>query len=169
MIETLGADDCFDYREEGCMKQIARLSDDPNKSIHLYFDNVGGETLDAALQAMAPGGRIACCGAISGYSGNATGLKMAHLIVGRRLSLQGYIAFPSFWPSEVFQGAIGQLAQWAAQKKISTRFHFHEKVGVEHFTDALVGLFAGKNQGKMLLQVDEAWKDAEKEKDASRL
>lgn len=135
----------------------------------VYFDNVGGETLDAALQAMAAGGRIACCGAISGYNGSSTftGLKYSHLIVGRRLSLQGYIAFPSFWPKETFQGAIGQLATWAAQKKIHTRFHFHDKVGVENFTDALVGLFAGKNQGKMLLKVDSEWKDAEKE--SSRL
>lgn len=162
VVEQLGADSCIDYREADYERQIAKLSDREEGGIDVYFDNVGGATLDAALLAMNPTGRIACCGAISGYSGSPTGLRNAHVIVGRRLSLQGYIAFPAFWPKEVFQGAVQQLGTWVAQKKISTRFHFFEQTGVQHFREALVALFEGKNQGKMLLQVDPEWKDEDK-------
>lgn len=160
VVEELGADECIDYRDEDYMKQIAKISDRPEGGIDLYFDNVGGNTLDAALLAMNPAGRIACCGSISGYSGNPQGLKNAFVIVQRRLMLQGYIAFPSFWPSETWQKAIRDLATWTAQGKLKTRFHFHQQVGVQHFRQALVDLFAGKNQGKMLLQVDPQYKPA---------
>ncbi|CAO1614870.1 unnamed protein product [Parajaminaea phylloscopi] len=162
VVEQLGADECIDYRDADYERQIAKLSDREEGGIDLYFDNVGGSTLDAALLAMNPAGRVACCGAISGYSGSPQGLRNAHVIVQRRLSLQGYIAFPTFWPQEVWQGAIANLAGLAAQKKIHTRFHFHDKVGAAHFREALVALFEGKNQGKMLLQVDSEWKDDDK-------
>lgn len=162
VVEELGADECIDYREADYESQIAKLSDRSEGGIDVYFDNVGGATLDAALLAMNPTGRIACCGAISGYSGYSQSLRNTHVIVMRRLTLQGYIAFPAFWPKEVFQGAIKELATYAAQKKLHTRFHFHDQVGVSHFREALIALFEGKNQGKMLLQVDPEWKDDDK-------
>ncbi|PWN17898.1 NAD(P)-binding protein [Microstroma glucosiphilum] len=158
VVEELGADECIDYREANFEKQIASLSDRPEGGMDVYFDNVGGQTLDAALLAMNPNGRIACCGAISGYGGSYEGLKNSFVIVARRLTLQGYIAIGTFWPQDVYQAAIAQLATWLAEKKIATRFHFYEKVGVENFLDALKALFEGKNWGKMLLQVDPEWK-----------
>lgn len=158
VVDEVGADECIDYREEGYTKKIAALSDRKEGGIDVYFDNVGGDTLDAALLAMNPAGRIACCGAISAYSGNGQGLKYTTSIVSKRLRLQGYIAFPSFWPQETWQEAIKQLGGWAAKGTIRSKFHFYEQVGVEHFRDALNALFAGKNWGKMLLQVDPEWK-----------
>ncbi|CAO1625799.1 unnamed protein product [Sympodiomycopsis kandeliae] len=158
VVEEVGADSCIDYREKDYTKKIAALSDRPEGGIDVYFDNVGGETLDAALLAMNASGRIACCGAISAYSGAGQGLKYTTSIVSKRLSLQGYIAFPTFWPSETWQGAVKQLGAWAAQGTLKSKFHFYEQVGVEHFKDALNALFAGKNWGKMLLQVDPEWK-----------
>lgn len=139
------------------IRKITKLSDRPEGGMDVYFDNVGGDTLDAALLAMNPSGRIACCGAISAYSAGSAGLKNTTAIVSRRLSLLGYIAISNFWPTETFQAAVKQLGTWLGQGKIHTRFHFHDQVGVEHFREALVALFEGKNQGKMLLQVDRDW------------
>jgi len=145
----LGLDAAIDYRAERVARRVHELFP---KGVNVYFDNVGGEILDAALGALAIGGRIVLCGAISSY--NATELppgprNYTNLIV-RRGRMEGFLV--SDYAAR-FGEAVADLARWAGEGKLRDRVDVVD--GLENAPDALRRLFTGENVGKQLVKVAE--------------
>jgi len=128
----------------------AQLHDAAPDGIDVYFDNVGGEHLEAAIAAMRPFGRIALCGAISQY--NATepppGIRNLVFAVGKRLTLRGFIVTDNFGRMPDFVRDVGG---WLREGKIRYRETVVE--GIERAPDAFIGLLRGENTGKMLVKL----------------
>lgn len=146
-LESLGVT-AFNYKSMSPATALAKHC--PN-GVDIYFDNVGGEMLDASLNVMNTYGRIIACGAISQYNAqNASeiyGLKNYMAIVKSQLSYQGFIV--SRWEKE-FPQARSQLAAWVKEGKLK---HSETVVdGFENLGRAFQGLFTGENTGKMLVQ-----------------
>jgi leukotriene B4 12-hydroxydehydrogenase/15-oxo-prostaglandin 13-reductase len=142
----LGFDACVDYK-------AGRLNDDLKaaapKGVDCYFENVGGEILDAVLRRMNAFSRIAVCGLISQY--NATepyGVKMIQSILTNRIKMQGFIVSDrlELWPK-----ALPELAGWVASGKIKYRETVTE--GIENAPRAFIGLLKGENFGKQLVKL----------------
>jgi len=142
-----GLDAAINYKSEDIG---ARLDDLCPDGIDVFFDNVGGATLDAVLARVAVGARVALCGAISAY--NEAGLPApiyfsANLII-KRASMQGFLLLDYL---ERFPEAVIQLATWEAEGRIAWRDQIVD--GLENAPRALNMLFAGENTGKLLVQV----------------
>lgn len=148
LTDVIGIDAAFNYKSVPSMKaKLRKLAPD---GLDLYFENVGGAHLEAALDSMNNFGRIACCGMISQY--NATEPPSApnnlSFIVGKRLTLKGFIVSdhgdrtPQFYDD---------MRSWISQGKMK----WEETIvdGLENAPQALIGLFTGENLGKMLVKV----------------
>ncbi len=149
VVEELGFDAAIDYKTEDLKRAIKSNCPD---GVDVYFDNVGGETLDAALACLAQGARIPICGAISQY--NATdGIKgpanYLSLLVNRA-RMQGFVVFDY---AASYGKAAAEMAGWIAQGKLKSKEHLVE--GIERFPEALGMLFRGENLGKLVLKVGE--------------
>jgi NADPH-dependent curcumin reductase len=146
---SLGLDGAIDYRQGAIGQALEALCP---KGIDLYFDNVGGELLDAVLLKMAPLGRVIICGATSQYTGRMTPLAHSSMmLLYRRLSMQGFLIFDHM---DCFQAASDALTGWVREQRLVA----HEDVveGLEHAPRALGRLLEGKNIGKQLVLVAEA-------------
>jgi NADPH-dependent curcumin reductase CurA len=150
LANELGFDAAVDYKA-GSVYQALKAA--APSGIDVYFDNVGGEILEACLPLMNVGGRVVCCGAVSAYDGAApaTGPRgVPGLIVVKRLLMQGFIVTDFF---NERQAAVAELQGWvqAGQLKIE------EDVidGLENTPKALIGLLAGENRGKRMVRVSE--------------
>ncbi len=142
----LGFDAVIDYKNEIVSTKIKEYAP---SGIHIYFDNVGGEILDTALLNLAIGARVVICGAISQYNNTSfIGLKNYMKIVTARGTLTGLIVFDYF--SRAAE-AFNDLNLWVKEGKIKYREHIVE--GIEKFPETLQMLFAGKNNGKLLLKI----------------
>jgi NADPH-dependent curcumin reductase CurA len=148
LVNELGFDAAVDYKAGSL---YATLKAAAPGGIDVYFDNVGGDILEACLPLMNVRGRIACCGAVSAYDGAAptTGPRgIPGLIVVKRLLMQGFIVTDYFNERQV---AVAELQHWvqAGQLKIE------EDVidGLENTPKALIGLLAGENRGKRMVRV----------------
>jgi len=144
----LGFDAAVDYKQGGVFKA---LRDAAPKGVDVYFDNVGGDILEACLPQMNVHGRIACCGAISQYDGapSATGPRgVPGLIVVKRLLMQGFIVTDYFGERD---RALADLGAWLKEGKLKVE----EDVinGLENTPAALIGLLAGENRGKRMVKV----------------
>jgi len=146
-LGEIGFDAAIDYKA-GDVK--AALREHCPKGIDVYFDNVGGDILDAALTQLAPRARIIICGAISQYN-NTTPVKgpanYLSLLVNRA-SMTGMVVF-DYTPR--FAAAIAEMAQWMAAGKLRSREDIVR--GLEQFPQALLKLFTGENHGKLVLEV----------------
>jgi hypothetical protein len=146
-LGEIGFDAAIDYKA-GDVK--AALREHCPKGIDVYFDNVGGRILDAALTQRAPRARIIICGAISQYN-NTTPVKgpanYLSLLVNRA-SMTGMVVM-DYTPR--FAAAIGEMAQWMAAGKLRSREDIVR--GLEQFPQALLKLFTGENHGKLVLEV----------------
>jgi NADPH-dependent curcumin reductase len=148
LTEELGFDAAIDYKQGGVARALREHAPD---GIDVYFDNVGGEILDAALTRLARGARIIICGAVSQY--NATeGVRgpsnyMALLVA--RASMTGMVVFDYV---DRFAEASRELAGWMSEGKLVSREDIVSG-GVGAFPDALLGLFAGENIGKLVLDI----------------
>jgi hypothetical protein len=148
LLQELGFDAAVDYKAGATFKALKAAA--PG-GIDVYFDNVGGDILEACLAQMNIGGRISCCGAISAYDGPAPAAGprgVPGLIVVKRLTLKGFIVTDFFAERDQ---AIAELQGWVAAKKLKV----HEDViaGLENTPAALIGLLAGQNRGKRLVKV----------------
>lgn len=142
----LGFDAVIDYKTEGVAEKIKAYA--PG-GIDIYFDNVGGEILDAALLNLAMGARVVICGAISQYNdAHFSGLKNYMKIVSARGTLCGIIVLDYFSRSAE---AVAGISRWHKEGKIKYREHIVE--GIESFPHALQMLFTGENYGKLLLKI----------------
>ncbi len=149
VVNEAGFDACIDYKSEDVAARIRELCP---KGVDVYFDNVGGPILDAALARLALGGRVVLCGAISQY--NATELppgpkNYLNLLV-QRGRMEGFIIL-DYMPRA--GEAIRQLAEWVREGKIKDRVDIQH--GLENAPKTLQRLFRGQNQGKQLLQIAE--------------
>ncbi len=113
-----------------------------------YFENVGGEILDAVLSRMNAFGRIAVCGMIAGYDGEPLPMKNPQLILVSRLKIEGFIVSEHM---DVWPHALSELGGAVAQGKLK----FRESVaqGLESAPEAFMGLLKGKNFGKQLVKL----------------
>jgi NADPH-dependent curcumin reductase len=149
VVEKYGFDECLDYREPNLAR---RLHESCPKGIDVYFDNVGGEILDAALSNIAMRGRIVMCGAISQYNAmhDARGLSNTSMLIMRRARMEGFIVLDY---ASRFGEAQMELAQMV---HVGSLVHSEHLVfGLEHAPDALNLLFTGGNHGKTLVVVDQ--------------
>ena len=148
--EELGFDAAFNYRDAPVSEQLRQAAPD---GIDVYFDNVGGDHLEAALGALRLHGRVAMCGAISLY--NATelppGPRNLPTVVGKRLTLRGFIISDHFDRMPAFAQEVGSLLR---EGKI--RYRETVVAGLEHAPEAFIGLLRGENLGKMVVQLQEA-------------
>jgi len=146
-LGELGFDAAIDYKAADVK---AALRESCPKGIDVFFDNVGGDILDAALTQLAPRARIIICGAISQYN-NTTPVKgpsnYLSLLVNRA-SMTGMVVF-DYTPR--FPAAIAEMAQWMAAGKLRSREDIVQ--GLAQFPQALLKLFTGENHGKLVLQV----------------
>jgi NADPH-dependent curcumin reductase CurA len=145
--KSLGCDDTIDYKSEDLESSIK--SKCPN-GIDLYWDNIGGETLDTISRHMATFGRIVNCGAISQYNKDdiPQGQRNEIFIMDKRLRSQGFIIFD--WKDKLGE-AQEHLVRWYKQGKLKTRVT--EERGLENVPGAFMDLFHGKNIGKMLVKL----------------
>lgn len=147
-LKEIGCDQIIDYKaEKDLTAALMRAAPD---GIDVYFDNVGGEHLEAALAAARPFARFALCGAISMY--NATqappGPRNLVNVVGKQLRLQGFIV-STHW--DMLADFHRDLAQWVKEGKVTWKETVLE--GIEKAPDAFLGLFSGENLGKMLVKL----------------
>jgi len=150
LAKELGFDAAVDYKAGsiyGALKAAAP------SGIDVYFDNVGGDILEACLPLMHVGGRIVCCGAVSAYDGAApaTGPRgVPGLIVVKRLLMQGFIVTDYFNERQV---AIAELQHWVQTGQLKIEEDVIQ--GLENTPKALIGLLAGENRGKRIVRVSE--------------
>lgn len=146
--DELGVDVAIDYKAEPDL--TAALLRAAPEGIDVYFENVGGEHLEAALNAARPFGRFALCGMISMY--NATELPPGPgnlvLAVGKQLRLEGFVVSSHYDLQPAFHK---ELAAWHKAGKITWKETVRE--GIENAPDAFLGLFSGENFGKMLVKL----------------
>lgn len=145
--EELGFDACIDYKNDSLSKSLRQHC--PG-GVDVYFDNVGGDILQAALFAMNQNGRISCCGAVSQYdSAKPTGpLGVPGLLVTKRLTMRGFIAMD--FPDRDAE-ALRDLAEWSASGKLKVVEDVLD--GLESAPRGLIGLLAGENRGKRMVRV----------------
>ena len=146
-LRELGFDDAFNYRERRVRDALAEAAPE---GIDIYFDNVGGEHLEAAIGRMRTNGRVVMCGSISRYNEAepAPGPSNLFMVVTKRLRLQGYIISDHF---DRFSSFYEQAQEWVRDGRLRYRETVIE--GIENAPGAFLGLLRGENIGKMLVKV----------------
>jgi len=139
----LGFDEAFDYHETSTREAL-------HDGIDVYFDNVGGSTLEAAIGAMRMYGRIVACGSISGYNATeaAPGPRNLFQVVTKRLLMKGYIISDHY---DGFGAFLAEMGPWVRDGSVRYRETIVE--GIENAPAAFIGLLEGENIGKMLVRV----------------
>jgi len=148
LVDELGFDAAVDYKSPKFKRQLRAAVPD---GIDVYFDNTGGDILEACLFAMRNHGRIACCGAVSQYDGSAPphGPRgVPGLIVTKRLTLRGFVVMDF---ADQNDRALADLQAWVASGQIKVQEDVIE--GLENLPSALIGLLAGENRGKRMVRV----------------
>jgi NADPH-dependent curcumin reductase CurA len=148
LTSQLGFDAAVDYKEGAVFKALRNAAP---KGIDVYFDNVGGDILEACLPQMNNYGRIACCGAISQYDGVPSDhgpRGVPGLIVVKRLVMQGFIVMDFM---EQRDRALAELKTWVAEGRLKVQEDII--AGLENTPKALIGLLAGENRGKRIVRV----------------
>lgn len=147
LTEQAGFDHAIDYKSGALSAELRSLG----SGIDVYFDNVGGDTLERCLFAMNSGGRIVCCGAVSAYDTN----KPQHgprgvpgLLVTKRLMMKGFIVTDF---AEQQSAALAQIRHWVEAGQLLPYEHVVD--GLEQAPAALLAQLAGANRGKMIVRV----------------
>jgi len=147
-LKSIGCDEVIDYKAEPDL--TAALNRVAPKGIDVYFENVGGEHMDAAIAAARPFARFALCGMISQYNstGEMYGVKNLIQAVGKSIRLEGFIVSNSFQHLPEF---LKDMSGWIAGGKIQWKETIDE--GIENAPGAFLKLFKGENTGKMLVKL----------------
>ncbi len=145
-VREIGADACVDYKAGSLLKQLSVAAP---KGIDVYFDNVGGDHLDAAFALARDYARFAICGMIDVYN-NGKPQEMKYLVrtIPARIRMQGFIYTDYLAQMDHFYADMGELI---ASGKVQARETVRE--GIEATPDAFLGLFSGENTGKMLVKL----------------
>ena len=145
-VRELGADAAIDYKAGPVVKALGQAAP---KGIDVYFDNVGGDHLDAALAHARPGARFAICGMIDVYNdAKPTELKYLARLIGNRVRMQGFIVSDYMGRAAEFYRDMGAML---ADGRLRAQETVHN--GLEATPDAFLGLFSGGNTGKMLVRL----------------
>jgi len=147
-LKEIGFDEVIDYKSENVLKRLRELAP---KGIDIYFDNVGGDILDAALANLRRGARVIICGAISTYNDEklAPGPSRYMSLLVFRAKMQGFLVFD--YPDKD-AAAIADMSELIQSGRLVARETIVEG-GVEDFGKTLLGLFEGRNTGKLVLKI----------------
>src|SRR3954447_2320763 len=144
--DELGFDACFDYKEIDAREALREVAPD---GVDVYFDNVGGPQLEAAIGALNRGGRIALCGAVSQYNAvePAPGPRNLGLLVGKRATMRGFIVSDHADREGEFRGEVGGLI---ADQRLTLAETVVEG-GIEAAPRAFIGMLRGEYLGKVVV------------------
>lgn len=147
LVEELGFDAAINYKTESVARRLHELCPD---GIDVYFDNVGGEILDACLGQLALKGRVVCCGAISAYNDReaAAGLKNYFTLITKRARMEGFLILDYL---DRFAEAQADMFGWVLEGRVKHAVHVVH--GLEHSVEALNLLFTGGNTGKVIVEL----------------
>jgi hypothetical protein len=147
-LKEIGVDQTIDYKAERDL--TAALAAAAPDGVDVYFDNVGGAHLEAALNSARLFARFAICGMISIY--NATepppGPRNLAQLIGKNIRMEGFIVSHHF---DLLPKFIEDLSQWVREGKVKWQETVFE--GIDKAPDAFLGLFTGENTGKMLVKL----------------
>ena len=145
-VRSLGADQVVDYKAVLILKGLAAAAPD---GVDVYFDNVGGDHLDAALALARQNARFAICGMIDSYNAaEPTSLRFIQRIIAARITMKGLIVFDYFPRMAEFYAEMGP---WIGDGTVKSRQTVMD--GLDSTRDAFLGLFRGENTGKMLVRL----------------
>jgi NADPH-dependent curcumin reductase CurA len=145
-LRGIGVEHVIDYKSVGNMTRA--LHDLAPDGIDAYFDNVGGDHLDAALACARNFARFALCGMISGYNDESAGPRNLLMAIEKRLLLQGFLVSDHLSDRAAF---IKQMLEWLKSGEIT--FRQTVELGIEQAPAAFLKLFSGENIGKMLVKL----------------
>jgi len=149
LVEEFGFDAAIDYKGKSLSELSAAIAEACPDGVDVYFDNVGGMVLDAALSCMNWQGRIAVCGMISGYDGGeAPQMHNLFSIVAKVLTVQGFLMFTY---ESRFAEAIAEMSGWIGEGRLTYRDEVFE--GLEQAIPTFMRLFDGSNQGKTMVKL----------------
>jgi NADPH-dependent curcumin reductase CurA len=147
LVEELGFDAAIDYKTEDVRRALREAAPD---GVDVYFDNVGGEILDAVLTRLARGARIVICGAVSQYNASEVRGPANYLsLLVARASMIGMVVF-DYAPR--FGEAAAEIAGWIQEGRLISREDVVDGA-VSDFPDTLLKLFNGENVGKLVLRI----------------
>ncbi len=149
LVDGLGFDGAIDYKNENIHTGIKQYCP---KGIDVYFDNVGGEILDAALARLRMHARIVICGAISQYNNlkDINGPSNYLSLLVNRATMQGMVVMDY---AKDYRTAAMQMGQWMMEGKLKSKEDIYD--GIENFHDTFKRLFTGDKKGKLILKVIE--------------
>jgi NADPH-dependent curcumin reductase CurA len=147
VTDELGFDTAFNYRDGPVLDLLRQAAPD---GIDVYFDNVGGDHLEAAISVLNRHGRVAMCGAVSQYNSTEPppGPRNMAQIVGKRLTLRGFIVSDH---NHLMPDFVREVGTWLSEGRIKYRETVVE--GLENAPDAFIGMLRGDNTGKMLVKL----------------
>jgi len=147
LVDALGFDATIDYKSEDL---DAALSETCPNGVDVYFDNVGGEILDAALAHLARNARVVICGAISQYNNTepVRGPSNYLSLLVNHASMTGFVMSDYL---DRYAEAVREMAGWLASGQLVSREDIAH--GLENFPDVLLRLFSGENTGKLVLEL----------------
>jgi NADPH-dependent curcumin reductase CurA len=151
-VEVLGFDACLDHREPALKERLAAACPD---GIDVYFENVGGDVLDAVLPLLNLHARVPVCGFIAHYNeeGGARGsdkrTQLLATILARRVRMQGFIILDHY--ADRYDAFRRDMSQWIAQGRVRLQEDIVD--GLEQAPAALIGLLQGRNFGKVVVRV----------------
>ena len=146
LTQTLGFDEAINYKSQDVGAELTRLCPE---GIDIYFDNVGGEILDLALDRIATNARVVLCGGISRYNatGELAGPKNYFNLVFRRARMEGFIVLDY---AARFPEAMAEMRQWIDSGKLQQGATVVQ--GFEKLPSTLIALFEGANTGKLMVE-----------------
>ncbi len=148
LTERYGFDAALDYRGKDLAALTSAIAEAAPDGVDVIFENVGGDILDAGLENLNNGARIGLCGLISEYNSDPVGARNLWKLIVHRASIRGLLVADYV---ERFGEGAQQVGIWASEGKINIDEHIDE--GIDNAYDAFMRLFAGSNQGKMILKL----------------
>ncbi|MCP4504708.1 MAG: NADP-dependent oxidoreductase [Deltaproteobacteria bacterium] len=150
LVEELGFDGALNYKTHSTLGELSKaVSETCEKGIDVFFDNVGGDILDAALANLRMKARVVVCGAISQYNADRISGPTNYLaLIMARARMEGFVVL-DYTPRAL--EAIGAMLPWLQEGKLKSRVHVLE--GLEQVPDGLQRLFRGDHDGKLMVRV----------------
>lgn len=153
ITKDLNFDGGFNYKKEKPMDALQRLAPD---GVDIYYENVGGEQLEAAINHMNNFGRIVACGMVSEYNKSDDqkyGVKNLMLIVGKRITMRGFIVGDENMGPRYVKEHNEKVSKWLADGTFKAKYSVTEPI--DKAPEGFVGMLQGKNFGKAVLKIAE--------------
>lgn len=145
-VNSLGADHVIDYKAGPILKSVMAAAPD---GIDVYFDNVGGDHLDAAMAVARNNARFAICGMIEGYNDpTPKSFRFMARVIAARIMIKGFLVL-DYYPR--IADFYAEMGPWITSGAVKSRETIID--GLEHTPEAFIGLFSGENTGKMLVRL----------------